>query len=269
MDEFRKSVGTGKLSGNFNSPAPIIRCITTFEGCPTGISSVWPGSETAQEAIDAGRDPRLQGNSVLHPDFIIEVKPDKVHNGGEIVWEWHAWDHLIQDFDKTKANYGDVAAHPELIDFNFPGGGGGSGNAQSASNPPSAAPVGGGFPGAGGFGPGGPRGFGGFGGGAGNGGTVPPDWLHTNSIAYNARFDQIMISCYGLSEILIIDHSTTTKEAKAHTGGKHGKGGDLLYRWGNPRAYRAVREGPDIIQPAQCGLDSRRLAGCRTYHGFR
>ena len=36
--------------------------------------------------------------------------------GGRIVWEWHVWDHLVQNFDRTKANYGDVAAHPELID---------------------------------------------------------------------------------------------------------------------------------------------------------
>jgi len=35
----------------------------------------------------------------------------------------------------------------------------------------------------------------------------------------------------------VIDHSTTTQEAAGHNGGNSGKGGDILYRWGNPQAY--------------------------------
>jgi len=34
-------------------------------------------------------------------------------------------------------------------------------------------------------------------------------------------------------------HSTTRAEAAGHTGRRSGKGGDLLYCWGNPRTYRA------------------------------
>jgi len=149
-------------------------------------------TKTRDEAIAAGRNPDFVPTSYFYPDHIIEVQPTGP-TSGEIVWEWHAWDHLIQDYDSTKQNYGVVADHPELIDINF-----------------------------------GESGF-----------WVQPDWLHTNSIDYNEELDQIMISVFSFNEIWVIDHSTTTEDAAGHTGGNSGKGGDLLYRWGNPRAYDA------------------------------
>ncbi|MEP3480030.1 MAG: aryl-sulfate sulfotransferase [Fuerstiella sp.] len=64
------------------------------------------------------------------------------------------------------------------------------------------------------------------------------DWIHMNSIDYNEELDQILVSSRALSEIWVIDHSTTTEEASGHTAGRYKKGGDLLYRWGNPKHYR-------------------------------
>ncbi len=63
------------------------------------------------------------------------------------------------------------------------------------------------------------------------------DWTHINAVDYNAELDQIMLTVRQYSEIWVIDHSTTTEEASGSTGGLYGKGGDLLYRWGNPEAY--------------------------------
>jgi hypothetical protein len=176
--------------------------------------------KTAEEAIAAGRDPGLQGDGDLWADHIIEVKPTG-KTTGEIVWEWHVWDHLIQDADPSKANYGAVADHPELVNINpidWVGRLSPKELEKLASLGYLRAPT----------------------------GPTPrrshPDWNHTNAISYNPELDQIVLTVLGFNEIWMIDHSTTTKEAAGHAGGRSGKGGDLLYRWGNPMAYRAGAE---------------------------
>jgi len=63
------------------------------------------------------------------------------------------------------------------------------------------------------------------------------DQQHFNGMDYNPIKDQIAFSCWTCSELLIVDHSTTTAQAAGSTGGNFGKGGDFLYRWGNPINY--------------------------------
>jgi len=71
--------------------------------------------KTKEEAIAAGRDTMLLSQDKLWPDTVLEWDP----TSGEIVWEWHAWDHLIQDFDATKDDFGVVADNPQLINVNY------------------------------------------------------------------------------------------------------------------------------------------------------
>jgi len=118
---------------------------------------------------------------------IIEVKPTGP-TSGEVVWEWHLWEHLCQNmYPAVTGTYvSNISEHPELMNVNY---------------------------------------------------NMTQDWFHMNGIDYNEALDQIIVSSHMMNEVYVIDHSTTTVEASTHTGGNSGKGGDFLYRWGNPAAY--------------------------------
>ena len=63
------------------------------------------------------------------------------------------------------------------------------------------------------------------------------DWWHVNALDYNEERDEILINSRANGELWIIDHSTTSEEARGDTGGNRNKGGGLLFRWGNPEAH--------------------------------
>jgi len=158
------------------------------EQLPNGniIAMVWQRL-TATEAAQAG----FMLEEDVFPESIIEINPAT----DEIVWEWQSKDHLIQDHDSDKDNFGVVSEHPELIDINYI-----------------------------------PR--------LGTLAEVKGDIMHANAIAYDEVNDVILLSVNFYSEVWAIDHSTSTAEADGHSGGNYGKGGDLIYRFGNPETYQ-------------------------------
>ena len=117
-----------------------------------------------------GRVDASTKDTVFWLERVIEVLPVGP-DSGEVVWQWDAIDHLIQNVAPEKVNYGVLAEHPERLDINA--------------------------------------------------GTSYPDWLHLNSVRYNAARDEVMISVHGTNEILVLQRST----------------GEIVYRWGNPKNY--------------------------------
>ena len=73
--------------------------------------------KTATEAFAAGRDTLDLFADSIWSEMVIEVQPTGP-SSRIVVWEWYAWDHLIQDFDSTRNNFGVVEDHPELMDIN-------------------------------------------------------------------------------------------------------------------------------------------------------
>ena len=84
----------------------------------------------------------------MWPESITEIAPEG--EGGTVVWEWHAWDHLVQNVDASLPHFGEPADHPHRLDVNYAnvGGGGGPGSANSG------------------------------------------DWMHANAVNYNPTLDQ-------------------------------------------------------------------------------
>ena len=70
---------------------------------------------------------------------------------------------------------------------------------------------------------------------------------HLNSVSYNSDDDVIMLSSAVFGEIWIIDHSTTTEEARGSTGGRYGRGGDLIWRFGNPQTHGAGSRDDQVL----------------------
>ena len=141
--------------------------------------------KTTAEAVQAGCSSSIS----IWSEKIIEVRPTGATTG-TIVWEWHLWDHLCQNYNSEKDNYvTSIIQNPQLMNINY---------------------------------------------------KTTQDWIHMNGIDYNVELDQIALSSHCLNEVYVIDHSTTTAEAAGHTGGNSGKGGDFLYRWGNPASYGAT-----------------------------
>lgn len=203
---------------------------------------------TREEALARGRDPELLAGEEFWPDAIIEIEPTRPV-GGKVVWSWHSWDHLVQDSDPSAPNYGKPSDHPERIYINGDRDPEPPTEEQVAADEEEMAALG-------------------YAGGdddeeleeesadaevdadaeeeeseedaaeaAKKKRIKNADWMHTNGIDYNAELDQIVLSIRRFDEVWIIDHSTTTEEAETSEGGRSGKGGDLLYRWGNPLAY--------------------------------
>lgn len=69
------------------------------------------------ECVQAGRPGDALPQGELWPEKVIEIEPI-YPDGANIVWEWHAWDHLVQDTSDGLDNYGDVN-DPRLININF------------------------------------------------------------------------------------------------------------------------------------------------------
>ena len=169
--------------------------------------------KTPDEARAAGRRVDLIPEQGIWSEWILEVEP-LPPNDARIVWEWHVWDHLVQNHDPDGAHYGVPAEHPRRLDVNA--------DAEEAVVdeeeleqlkalgyvPDDATTE-----------------------------DIQSDFLHMNAIDYHPGVDQFVLSVPEISEVWILDHSTSTEEASGSSGGRSGHRGDILYRWGNPRTY--------------------------------
>jgi len=83
--------------------------------------------KTDTEAYAVGRQSIDNSLNEMWAEAILEVEPVGT-NEANIVWEWHIWDHLVQDVDPELPGFGVISEHPELQDVNY-------GNAGASQGP--------------------------------------------------------------------------------------------------------------------------------------
>ncbi|WP_420575915.1 aryl-sulfate sulfotransferase [Ekhidna sp.] len=70
-------------------------------------------------ALENGKNPDLMPTTgEIWMEKIIELEPLESNNAN-IVWEWRLIDHIIQDYDDTKPNYGNIQSNFRKLDFNY------------------------------------------------------------------------------------------------------------------------------------------------------
>lgn len=199
---FKKMNWEGEVIWDYIIPEELCRPHHDIEIKPNGnILVLCSELRTYEELLEVGmiidQVPDINVNRG-NMDMVVEIEPLE-NNLANIVWEWRFWDHLIQNVNPVLDNYGIVSENPQLLNVNSP----------SLSFLEEEQPA----------------------------GADANDWMHCNSISYNPFLSQIMLSSRNRCEFYVIDQSTTINEASSNSGGFYGKGGDFLYRWGNPQNY--------------------------------
>tara|TARA_X000000950_G_scaffold288384_1_gene404844 strand:- start:1704 stop:3137 length:1434 start_codon:yes stop_codon:yes gene_type:complete len=199
---FKKMNWEGEVVWDYIIPEELCRPHHDIEIKPNGnILVLCSELRTYEELLEVGmiidQVPDINVNRG-NMDMVVEIEPLE-NNLANIVWEWRFWDHLIQNVNPNLDNYGIVSENPQLLNVNSP----------SLSFLEEEQPA----------------------------GADANDWMHCNSISYNPLLSQIMLSSRNRCEFYVIDQSTTINEASSNSGGFYGKGGDFLYRWGNPQNY--------------------------------
>lgn len=135
---------------------------------------------TPTEALNYG----IETSYTLYPEALYEVSTTT----NQVVWEWHSYNHVVQNTNAALPNYGVINQNPNKINFKY----------VNMSN---------------------------------------GDIMHANGIDYDKDKDVIYMSVNFYGEVWVIDHSTSTAQSATSSGGNYNKGGDLIYRFGNPTAY--------------------------------
>lgn len=117
-DTIQKLSWEGELLWEYRTDDATQRIHHDIEPLPNGniLAVVWERIPR-DDYVAAGRNPDTVPDGILWMDTVHEIKPVG-KEGGEVVWRWTPLEHAVQNFDATKANYGDPSEKPYRIDLN-------------------------------------------------------------------------------------------------------------------------------------------------------